>query len=486
MVKLSLKHKLSIIIATVLTLVIVIVCILNLTFFEKFYINNRKDKLVSSYNNMKAVIEKNGFAEDDIKAEMLRLSKLHNINVFIVDINWKTAYSTQNNAEYTYRWLQRFMFSNDENIEVLADNNEYTLKRGYDYESRMSYMIIYGTMTDGTQIVMQLVIESIRENVRLFNRFILITGAVVLIISMFVVYIVASKFTKPVNELSHIAKEMSDLNFDVKYTGSYNDEIGVLGQSINLMSDNLKSNIAKLKQANYDLEKDIENKNKMADRQREFIANVSHELKTPIALIQGYAEGLKDGVADDKDSMDFYCEVISDEADKMNRLVKSLLTLDGIESGSKETNIERFDLSEMINSIIRSNYLSLTQKAIKVVVNIESGLHVWYDKLHIEEVFNNFFVNAINHSNGLIKVDVIKKDKILKISIYNSGELIPEGDLEHIWEKFYKVDKARTREYGGNGIGLSIVKAILDTYGMQYGAENEKDGVNFWFELECV
>ena len=195
---------------------------------------------------------------------------------------------------------------------------------------------------------------------------------------------------------------------------------------------------------------------------------------------------LKDGVADDKDSMDFYCEVISDEADKMNRLVKSLLTLDGIESGSKETNIERFDLSEMINSIIRSNYLSLTQKAIKVVVNIESGLHVWYDKLHIEEVFNNFFVNAINHSNGLIKVDVIKKDKILKISIYNSGELIPEGDLEHIWEKFYKVDKARTREYGGNGIGLSIVKAILDTYGMQYGAENEKDGVNFWFELECV
>ena len=486
MVKLSLKHKLSIIIATVLTLVIVIVCILNLTFFERFYINNKKDKLVSSYNNMKDVIEKNGFAEDDIKAEMLRLSKLHNINVFIVDINWKTAYSTQNNAEYTYRWLQRFMFSNDESIEVLADNNEYTLKRGYDYESRMSYMIIYGTMTDGTQIVMQLVIESIRENVRLFNRFILITGAVVLIISMFVVYIVASKFTKPVNELSHIAKEMSDLNFDVKYTGSYHDEIGVLGQSINLMSDNLKSNIAKLKQANYDLEKDIENKNKMADRQREFIANVSHELKTPIALIQGYAEGLKDGVADDKDSMDFYCEVISDEADKMNRLVKSLLTLDGIESGSKETNIERFDLSEMINSIIRSNYLSLTHKAIKVVVNIESGLHVWYDKLHIEEVFNNFFVNAINHSNGLIKVDVIKKDKILKISIYNSGELIPEGDLEHIWEKFYKVDKARTREYGGNGIGLSIVKAILDTYGMHYGVENEKDGVNFWFELECV
>ena len=173
MIKLKLKHKLALIIAAMITLVILIVCILNLTLFEKYYISNRKDKLISSYNNMKEVLIEKGFVEDEIKAEMLKLSKLHNINVFIVDTDWKTAYSTQNNAEYTYRWLQKFMFSDDGGIEVIADNNNYTIKKGYDNESNMSYMVIYGTMPDGTQIVMQIVIDSIRENVRLFNRYII-------------------------------------------------------------------------------------------------------------------------------------------------------------------------------------------------------------------------------------------------------------------------------------------------------------------------
>ena len=485
MIKLKLKHKLALIIAAMITLVILIVCILNLTLFEKYYISNRKDKLISSYNNMKEVLIEKGFVEDEIKAEMLKLSKLHNINVFIVDTDWKTAYSTQNNAEYTYRWLQKSMFSDDGGIEVIADNNNYTIKKGYDNESNMSYMVIYGTMPDGTQIVMQIVIDSIRENVRLFNRYILITGAIVLIISMFVVYFVASGFTKPVNDLSHIAKEMSDLNFDIKYTGSYDDEIGVLGQSINQMSDNLKKNITMLKHANYNLEKDIENKTKMADRQKEFLANVSHELKTPIALIQGYAEGLKDGVVDDKESMEFYCGVIADEAEKMNRLVKSLLTLDGIESGRRDINIERFNLKELIDSIIRSNYIKIKQKDIKLILNNIEDAYVWYDQIHIEEVFSNFFVNALNHSTGSISVDMLKKDKILKITIFNTGDNIPETDIERIWDKFYKVDKARTREYGGNGIGLSIVKAVLDNYGMKYGVNNTNDGVIFWFELEC-
>ena len=485
MKKLSLKHKLALIIATMLILVILIVCVLNVTFFEKYYINNRKDKLISSYNDMKKIIVDKGFVEDEIKEEMLRLSKLHNINVFVVDTNWKTAYSTQNNAEFTYRWLQRFMFSNDGSIEVLADNNNYTIKKGYDYDSRMSYMVIYGTLLDGTQIVMQVVIESIRENVTLFNRFICIIGVCVLIVSIFAVYIVASKFTKPVDDLSHIAEEMSNMNFDVKYTGSYDNEIGILGQSMNQMSDNLKNNIAKLKQANYELQKDIENKNMMADRQKEFIANVSHELKTPIALIQGYAEGLKDGVIEDRESMLFYCDVIADQADKMNRLVKSLLSLDRIESGRKETSINRFNLSEMIDAIIKTNYIKLNQNKIEVLADIQETVYVWYDEMHIEEVFTNFFVNAINHSNGIIKVAVEKNDKKVKIEVYNSGENIPENDMERIWEKFYKVDKARTREYGGNGIGLSIVKAILDSYGTSYGVNNQKDGVNFWFELEC-
>ncbi len=485
MKKLSIKYKLTIIIAAVITGVIFILCLFNLTFFEKYYIGKRKDTLIDSYEKMKKIIVEKGLSDEDIRDEMLNISRLHNINVFVVDSNWKTAYSTQNNAEYTYRWLQKFMFSNDKSIEVISDNNNYTIKKGYDGDSRLSYMVIYGTLQDGTQIVMQIVIESIHENVTLFNRFIMYVGIGVLIVSIAVIYYVSYKFTKPVNELSRIAREMSDMNFDVKYTGKYNDEIGVLGNSMNKMSESLKKNIAMLKNANYELRRDNEAKTRMADRQKEFLANVSHELKTPIALIQGYAEGLKEGVATDSESIEFYCSVIADEAEKMNHMVKNLLSLDRIESGNKEIDIERFSLTELIKTIVRLNGIRLSQNNITVNTDIAENIYVWYDEMQIEEVFTNFFTNAINHSDGIINISCHKNGNRVKTEIYNSGEKIPEEDMEHIWEKLYKVDKARTREYGGNGIGLSIVKAIMDSYGTEYGAVNKENGVSFYFELEC-
>ena len=215
------------------------------------------------------------------------------------------------------------------------------------------------------------------------------------------------------------------------------------------------------------------------------MSNVSHELKTPIALIQGYAEGLKEGVAADKESFDFYCDVIMDESNKMNRMVKNLLSLDHIESGQNNINIERFNLTELINEICKANELRLDQKNIVCVSKCQNDIYVWYDKLQIEEVFTNFYTNAINHSTGKIKISLKKTDGKAKLEVYNSGNKIPENDLTRIWEKFYKVDKARTREYGGNGLGLSIVKAILDNYDVEYGVDNVDDGVVFWCMFDC-
>lgn len=485
MKKLPLKIKLTIVMATVIAAVISIVCFLNSFLLEKYYINDRKDKLISSYDSMKDTIERAGFTSDEMKQKMNEINALYNINVIIVDSNWQTAYSTQNNTKDAYRWLQRFIFSHDKDITLIEENNEYTIKKGNDIAMGLSYMVIYGTLEDGTQVVMQLILESIKENISIFNRFVQITGISVLLIGVVFVFFISDRFTKPVKKLSHIAEEMSNLNFDVKYTGHYKDEIGKLGESMNIMSDNLKANITMLKNANYELKKDIEQKNEISKRQREFLANVSHELKTPIALIQGYAEGLKEGVIDDKENLDFYCDVIMDEAIKMNKLVKNLLSLDHIESGKDNVNIERFNLSEMVNEIIRSNSLLTEQKGISVEKEISDVVFVWYDKLQIEEVFSNFFSNAMNHSNGKIKVILSKQENKVRLQVFNTGDKIPESDISRIWDKFYKVDKARTREYGGNGIGLSIVKAILDSYGVPYGVQNEENGVSFWLILDC-
>ena len=221
---------------------------------------------------------------------------------------------------------------------------------------------------------------------------------------------------------------------------------------------------------------------------QEFLANVSHELKTPIALIQGYAEGLQDCINDDAESREFYCEVIIDEAAKMNNMVKKLLSLNQLEFGNDVVNIQRFDLTELINGVIQSATLLAEQKGAQISFEQKQPLYVWGDEFKLEEVVTNYISNAINHVDGekQIEVTVLHQNDKVRVSVFNTGELIPEDSLDKIWIKFYKVDKARTREYGGSGIGLSIVKAIMDSHHQKYGVYNRKEGVVFWFELDAA
>ena len=219
---------------------------------------------------------------------------------------------------------------------------------------------------------------------------------------------------------------------------------------------------------------------------KEFLANVSHELKTPIALIQGYAEGLSEGVNDDPESREFYCEVIMDEAYKMNNMVKKLLTLNQLEFGNDIVSMERFDITALIRNYLQSAAILTKQNEIVVEMKEYPAIYVWADEYKTEEVFMNYFSNAMNHCDGEKKITVSLEqgEEKVRISVFNTGERIPEESIGHIWEKFYKVDKARTREYGGSGVGLSIVKAIMESMNQKYGVENQKDGVLFWFELE--
>ena len=215
---------------------------------------------------------------------------------------------------------------------------------------------------------------------------------------------------------------------------------------------------------------------------------MSHELKTPIALIQGYAEGLKEGISEDAESREYYCEVIMDEASKMNHMVKKLLTLNQLEFGNETVSMERFDITSLIDNYLSSMELLCRQKEIRIQMEEYPAIFVWADEFMVEEIFGNYFMNAMNHVAGsrVIDVKLVKSENNVRVSVFNTGEPIPEESIPYIWDKFYKVDKARTREYGGNGVGLSIVKAIMDSMNQKYGVENYENGVRFWFELELV
>ena len=277
------------------------------------------------------------------------------------------------------------------------------------------------------------------------------------------------------------------MDFEARYTGHDKTEIAVLGESINKMSDNLAKAFGELKTANAELQKDNELKTEVDNMRKEFISNVSHELKTPIALIQGYAEGLKEGISDESER-DYYCDVIMDESMKMNTMVKKLLDLNQLEWGQDVLTKESFDICELIRNITSSFDLIATQNDVQVKTWGLKSAMVYADEFKIEEVFKNYFSNALNHvksdTKKRIDVSVEKAENEIKVSVFNTGDRIPMDSLPHLFEKFYKVDKARTREYGGSGVGLSIVKAIMEAHGKEYGVFNTDEGVCFWFVLD--
>ncbi len=369
--------------------------------------------------------------------------------------------------------------------QLLESSDNYKIMKTYDTSTSTYYLEGWGRFEDGSMFLMRTPLASIRESVDISNRFYIYVGLGVVAAGTILMYLVMGYITKPIIRLTHLSKKMSQLDFEAKYEGETKDEIGELGTHMNEMSERLEETIAQLKSANLELKKDIDRKNEIEQMRSEFLGNVSHELKTPLALIQGYAEGLQDGIADDPESTQFYCEVIIDEANKMNRMVKKLLSLNQLEFGKEQLELERFDMTALVGGVVSAARILAQQKEATIIFTQNEPVYVWGDEYRMEEVVTNYISNAINHVEGkrIIEVDIIQKEKGCRVEVFNTGKQIPEEDISRIWDKFYKVDKAHTRAYGGNGIGLSIVKAVMDAHRGKCGVENREDGVMFWFEL---
>ncbi len=353
-----------------------------------------------------------------------------------------------------------------------------------------TFLEMYGRLDSGISFLMRTPVQSIQESAQFANRFFLTIGLIGTVLGVVIIYLVSRQITKPVLELSEISRRMVDLDFEAKYKGASRNEIGQLGENINRLSDSLEKSISGLKNANMQLRQDIEQKEKIDEMRQEFIGNVSHELKTPIALIQGYAEGLKEGINDDAESREFYCDVIMDEAAKMNGMVKSLLTLNQLEFGDADLNVQRFELTELIRNYLQSAQILAQQDEISVRFDCREPVYVWGDEYKAEEVLTNYFSNAVHYCKEVagekyVEVTLERRENAVRICVFNTGDQIPEESIGRLWDKFYKVDKARTRTYGGSGVGLSIVKAIQEALGYGYGVFNRENGVVFWYELEA-
>jgi len=386
--------------------------------------------------------------------------------------------------------VSNFFAQNLDEGVMLKETTNYQIGKFFDPATQSDYIEMWGYLESSGDyaiiFIMRSPLESIRDSVAVSIRFFSYVGLIIILFSIILVWYFVQKILNPIWELALLSQKMANLDFETKYLSGGNNEIGILGDSFNKLSEKLERSISELKNANYELKKDIEQKVKSEAMRTEFIGNVSHELKTPIALIQGYAEGLMEEINHDTESKEFYCEVIVDEAAKMNRMVKSLLELNQLEAGSDGMQFERINLTEMIQGILLSSDILIQQKQVTVHFREQKAIYAWADEWKVEQVLRNYLQNALNHveNEKIIEIKIHQMDAQIRVTVFNTGRAIPEADIERIWDKFYKVDKARTREYGGNGIGLSIVKAIMDALNQQYGVKNYDNGVEFWFELD--
>lgn len=293
-------------------------------------------------------------------------------------------------------------------------------------------------------------------NLESYNKILIISFIITIGIGTVASLIVTAKFIKPIEELEEVAENISKLKFNKKYLEkNTGDEIDNLGKSINRVAKEFETTIKKMKKSNMELERDIEKKSKIDEMRKRFISDVSHELKTPISLIQGYAEGLVENVNTDEENRNFYAEVILDEANKMDKLVKSLLELMKLEYYDIKFNDTNFDIVELINEVIRNSKVKLKEENIEVEFDEQSAIYVLADDFYIEQVVTNYFTNAIKNIasvNGKkqIKVTLKKAEQgKMRISVFNTGKHIDEENLNRIWNRFYKIDESRDRSKGG-------------------------------------
>jgi two-component system sensor histidine kinase VanS len=504
--KKSIRYKLFAGIGLITFCFVFLSWILNSQLLEKYYLFEKKQTLKGYGEKIDSIFTGSSEAID---LELEKIENTNGINILILNDELKIKYSSsarifdqrppearppiipdasRMNPKMNPKHNMGMTFPANKNGLIEELNNQkqkYVFKIQNVPRSKTDFLFLVSALHTKDILILRVPLASLTENARIANDFMFLSGILIFIMGIIFAYLFSIKFTKPILELNRIAQNMANLDFTKKCAIETEDEIGELGKRLNYLSEQLKNAMTELHQKNEKLTIEIEKEKQIDEMRKEFISSVSHELRTPISLIQGYAEGLKYNIASDEKNKNDYCEVIIDETNKMNKLVKDLLNLSQIESGFFELEKSDFDIGELIEQVL-GKYQNIFKKK-EIQLQVEKNVHTLVngDIVRIEQVLVNYLNNALNHVNAdksiKIKLDEIK-DKV-RVTVFNSGKPIPAEFIDKIWISFYKVDKARTREYCGYGLGLSVVKAIQEQHNCDFGMQNMENGVQFWFEI---
>lgn len=491
----NITWKLFIVTALIFTIFIVGTLTFQSLFFGKFYIS-KKEKIIESEVKKFKVLYNN--TEDDTQVtELIRkFEDGNNAKIVIMDsegkINFITKLDNKGYDEERIKIIQDIIVTWIRDSNLLDEIKRYNKSITFITEKKINGIrnIITAVPDNNRQKIIFAVtsLQPVDEASSVIKEFYIYfyISAIVLILILSLIY--TNIVSKPLVKLNDTAKKMAVMDFSERCSVKSKDEIGNLADTLNFLAYNLDKALTSLKEANVKLEEDIEKEREIEKIRKEFIASVSHELKTPINLIGGYAEGLKDNIFE-SDEKDYYIDIIIDESNKMGSLVIDMLNLSHLESGVLKLDKEEFFMDEFIVYSLKKFSKIIKDKHITINFNMIPKVRVYADWDKMEQVVDNFTTNAIKNTEegGYINfvIEDRKEDKII-VSVENTGKNIPEGELNNLWNSFYKLDKSRNRRLGGTGIGLSIVKNILMLHNFKYGVENTDIGVRFYFIMDKI
>jgi signal transduction histidine kinase len=422
------------VLSAVIILMVALFGVLNTLVLEQYYFYQKTRMLIGTWDKINRFYQE---GHRNIELELEKLSANQSMSLFIADSNFNIVYRSNTRNIVLFRPPNQaeprpnFPVGNIDGMFQPKDvqpsawflSKGYMVERRHDNRLNSDYLQLTGRLNNDSYLFAQIAVESIRESVSISNQFLTIAALITLIIGAGLILAVSRSFTKPILELSSIARKMSQLDFSQRYEGNGDDEFNTLGQSINAMSHQLEQKILELQKTNQKLQLEIDYISQIDETRREFLSNLSHEMKTPLALIQGYAEGLRDNVIQDEENKIFYCEVILDETERTTILVKKLLNLIQMEFGSNELIVCSFDMIQLIQSLLRKHKVLFDSNGIAVEFEQETPLNVWADEYMIEDVLNNYLINAIHHAAGekRIRIWTELQNSRLRVSVFNTG-----------------------------------------------------------------
>ena len=478
----SLRRSLILLSVGVLVLYYFLVFLFSALFMEPYYLHKVEMSLIDAYHTLA-----NAGEYDDATLSSLEES---NLSIILADretyeILYNSRLPWPGMEDHLIPSLQAYAADTPEGYNIITGELREHTASGAQYSS--GRRVVLGGVTELYVVEISTSYASIAQSTAISMQFSLIVGLAVMLLAILGFSRMSALVTGPITQITSIANQIAHLDFSQKCNVSMGGEIGDMAESVNTMSDFMQSYIAQLQEANQQLKADIAQKKEQEIARKNLMANLSHDLKTPIGLISGYADGLRSGMVKTDEEIREYCDVISDESDRMMTMIQKLMELFRLESGTVELEIEEFDLADLLDYVADIFSVEMDRAVITFTARYGRNMYVTTDYFAAEQVITNYMQNAVTHIRGgnEISLSVEERESSYRVLLQNSADPIPDEELPRIWDSFYRLDKSRKRSGSTqSGLGLSIVKSNMELLGGDYGAENVEGGVVFWAEFQ--